>query len=69
MENKQTPKKKLDNQITDKDDSKANNNKISSPKDKVKNSKSSNKSPTKNEIKNEQKRMMMRMISYCQLKQ
>ena len=56
MENKQTPKKKLDNQITDKDESKANNNKISSPKDKVKNSISSNKSPQKNDIKNEQKK-------------
>ena len=56
MENKQTPKKKLDNQITDKDDDKANNNKISSPKDKVKNSISSNKSPQKNDIKNEQKK-------------
>ena len=56
MENKQTQKKKLDNQITDKDDSKANNNKISSPKDKVKNSKSSSKSPQKNEIKKEQKK-------------
>ena len=56
MENKQSPKKKLDNQITDKDDSKANNNKISSPKDKVKNPKPNNKSPQKNEIKKEQKK-------------
>ena len=56
MENKQSPKKKLDNQITDKDDSKANNNKISSPKDKVKNPKPNNKSTQKNEIKKEQKK-------------
>ena len=56
MENKQSPKKKLDNQITDKDDSKANNNKIPSPKDKVKNPKPNNKSPQKNEIKKEQKK-------------
>ena len=56
MENKQSPKKKLDNQITDKDDSKANNNKISSPKDKVKNPKPNNKSSQKNEIKKEQKK-------------
>ena len=56
MENKQSPKKKLDNQITDKDDSKANNNKISSIKDKVKNPKPNNKSPQKNEIKKEQKK-------------
>ena len=56
MENKQSPKKKLDNQITDKDDSKANNNKISSPKDKVKNPKPNNKSLQKNEIKKEQKK-------------
>ena len=56
MENKQSPKKKLDNQITDKDDSKANNNKISSPKDMVKNPKPNNKSPQKNEIKKEQKK-------------
>ena len=56
MENKQSPKKKLDNQITDKDDSKANNNKISSPKDKVKNPKPNDKSPQKNEIKKEQKK-------------
>ena len=56
MENKQSPQKKLDNQITDKDDSKANNNKISSPKDKVKNPKPNNKSPQKNEIKKEQKK-------------
>ena len=56
MENKQTPKKKLDNQITDKDDDKANNNKISSPKDKVKNSISNNKYPQKKDIKNEQKK-------------
>ena len=48
MENKQSPKKKLDNQITDKDDSKANNNKI--------NPKPNNKSPQKNEIKKEQKK-------------
>jgi hypothetical protein len=57
MENKQSPKKKLDNQITDKDDSKANNNKISSPKDKVKNPKPNNKSTKKNEIKTEQKKI------------
>jgi len=56
MENKQSPKKKLDNQITDKDDSKANNNKIPSPKDKVKNPKPNNKSLQKNEIKKEQKK-------------
>ena len=56
MENKQSQKKKLDNQITDKDDSKANNNKISSPKDKVKNPKPNNKSLQKNEIKKEQKK-------------
>ena len=56
MENKESPKKKLDNQITDKDDSKANNNKISSPKDKVKNPKPNNKSTQKNEIKKEQKK-------------
>ena len=56
MENKQSQKKKLDNQITDKDDSKANNNKMSSPKDKVKNPKPNNKYPQKNEIKKEQKK-------------
>ena len=56
MENKQTSKSQLVNQITDKDDSKANNNKISSPKNKVKNSKTSDKSPQKNEIKKEQKK-------------
>ena len=56
MENKKPSKSKVDNQVTDKDDSKININNTSSPKAKLKKSKSGNKSPQKNEIKKEQKK-------------
>ena len=56
MENKKPSESKVDNQVTDKDDSKINIYNTSSPKAKLKKSKSGNKSPQKNEIKKEQKK-------------
>ena len=56
MENKKPSKTKLDNQNSEKNDTKPENNNTSPPKNKNQNSKSNNKSTQKNEIKNEIKK-------------